>query len=159
MAGLECVWECNRRIPLLKFPMWQFDPKWNRQYKVILTWNICSCQNNLFYSHIKVVLDMMLLLAPMMSMKWYFNRMLDPSLVDYFKGNWNVAKKTWKYQINVMKIDAILKPSCQIWCLSRQVKYFTNYPLITNTLLCWILVHLAKTTFCVKNELQIQATI
>jgi hypothetical protein len=29
-------------------------------------------------------------------MKWYFNRMLDPFLIDYFKGNWNVAKKNLK---------------------------------------------------------------
>ena len=35
--------------------------------------------------------------------------MLDHFLIDYFKGNWNVAKKNWKYQINVMKIDVILK--------------------------------------------------
>jgi hypothetical protein len=35
--------------------------------------------------------------------------MLDPFLIDYSKEIDMLQKKPWKYQINVMKIDAILK--------------------------------------------------
>ena len=73
--------------------------------------------------------------------------MLDHFLIDYFKGNWNVAKKLentrytlWKFTSfwkwpklewpTIFPIQVLDKePSCQIWCFSHQVKYFTNYPL------------------------------